>query len=231
MADTTPQLTPRDIAGRLGCDVERVICWIMEGRLKATEDLQTGHRVTVPDFKEFLDRFLFEILDQRKSGHHFQMMRNVLATLLSLEQEGRERPDRTFRNYFHLLVIDDSPTLCKLIAKGLEAAEERLIVDQAFNGYEACMQIVREPVDLAIVDILMPGFDGLNLIRLLRALESTRSIPVIVMSGMLTPEIEQELTRLGVQNILPKPVALKKLLLEVKLTLDLTIPPGLLEAM
>lgn len=62
-----------------------------------------------------------------------------------------------------ILVVEDEPTLNKIIAKRLKI--EAYSVDSAFNGKEALQYLDAAEYDLLIVDIMMPEMDGLTLVK------------------------------------------------------------------
>ncbi|NTW83441.1 MAG: response regulator [Chlorobiaceae bacterium] len=87
-----------------------------------------------------------------------------------------------------VLVVDDSALNCDLIAMNLKDAG--LDVSVAYDGNESLELLHRQPFDLLITDIRMPGMDGLELVRKLRASSDAklRSLPVIGMSGAIEEE-------------------------------------------
>lgn len=80
-----------------------------------------------------------------------------------------------------ILAIDDSPTVCKLVSSVLQQFGYRVIT--ASGGLEGIKCLRREKVDLILLDIMMPGVDGLQLCKLIRADQVTSRIPVVFLSG------------------------------------------------
>ena len=79
----------------------------------------------------------------------------------------------------HLLVIDDEPFVRDALKRVLEASEVR--VDVAADAESGLLQIAKQAYDLVILDIIMPGMDGVQLIRRLRA--DYPAISIIAISG------------------------------------------------
>src|SRR6266511_1147023 len=69
------------------------------------------------------------------------------------------RPRRRMR----ILVIEDEPRILAFLARGLEA--EGFLVRAAANGPEGLKRALNDPCDLVILDLLLPGIDGLSVLR------------------------------------------------------------------
>ncbi|HET9822793.1 MAG TPA: response regulator transcription factor [Burkholderiaceae bacterium] len=79
-----------------------------------------------------------------------------------------------------LLVVDDHAIVREGLVRVLEAGEPGWTVREASNGFQALEVLRREPVDLLIADLSMPGMSGLDLIR--RAKDEFPRLPVLVLS-------------------------------------------------
>ncbi|MCS6849790.1 MAG: response regulator [Gemmataceae bacterium] len=79
-----------------------------------------------------------------------------------------------------VLVIDDSPTICKLVAMTLERHGYRVVA--AANGLEAADTILRGMPQLILLDILLPGSDGFEICRHIRANRETADIPIVMLT-------------------------------------------------
>lgn len=80
-----------------------------------------------------------------------------------------------------VLVVDDSPTVTKVLDH--ELRKHRLEVVAAANGPDALKFLTSQLPDLVLLDINMPGMDGYQVCRAIRADERTRRIPVVMLSG------------------------------------------------
>ncbi|MFL7905694.1 response regulator transcription factor [Azospirillum argentinense] len=80
-----------------------------------------------------------------------------------------------------ILVIDDVPAFTALLRMTLETQGHH--VEEAHDGLSGLSTLERESFDLAIVDMMMPGLDGIELIRRLRARDTHRAPCIIAMSG------------------------------------------------
>lgn len=122
-------------------------------------------------------------------------------------------PERAQR----ILIVDDNGVLRALLAQALESAGYVAI---AVDSGEAALEVARfDPPDLCVVDQVMPGMSGAELVRALRASgdEHLRHIPVIGLSGM--SGAERLLIEAGANAALPKPFREGPLLEMVERTL------------
>lgn len=106
-----------------------------------------------------------------------------------------------------ILVIEDDQQLNQFVSRGLEQAG--YVVDRCDNGKDGLMLAVSEAHDLIIVDRMLPGVDGLTIIRTLRA--SNLTTPVLVLSALGEVEQRVEGLRAGSDDYLAKPFAFEEL--------------------
>ncbi|UCD35391.1 MAG: response regulator transcription factor [Nitrospiraceae bacterium] len=107
-----------------------------------------------------------------------------------------------------LLLVEDDSKIALFIKKGLK--EEGFAVDHAEDGNDGLHLALYEPYDLAIIDLMLPGLDGLSLIRQLR--ESGSSVPVLILSARRSVDERVEGLRTGGDDYLVKPFAFSELL-------------------
>ena len=74
------------------------------------------------------------------------------------------------------------------------------------DGSKALETVQKETFDLLVTDLMMPGIDGIELLRLIKSDEATASLPVIVVSSAGNPAREEKLKELGAIAVLGKPV-------------------------
>jgi DNA-binding NtrC family response regulator len=117
-----------------------------------------------------------------------------------------------------ILVVDDEPNIIKTVRGALEV--EGYDVETAGDGPTALDKLASRTFDLALMDVQLPGFDGLQVLE--RARAQGVETPIIVMSGHGTIETAVQATRLGAQDFLEKPLSTDKLLLTVANTLELS---------
>jgi CheY-like chemotaxis protein len=108
-----------------------------------------------------------------------------------------------------ILVVDDNLTNLKLAVDVLEF--EGYGVLRAENAEVAEEVIRRSPPDLILMDIQMPGMDGLTLTRKLKADPTTCDIPVVAMTSFAMKGDEEKAVEAGCAGYLTKPIDTRKL--------------------
>jgi len=102
-----------------------------------------------------------------------------------------------------VLIVDDSASARKKLALAVRALGHETC---SADGGEAALALLHaEPFDLVLLDVVMPGLDGLDVLTALREDERLREVPVIVVSGLENePGTVTEAIRLGAVDFLPK---------------------------
>ena len=106
-----------------------------------------------------------------------------------------------------ILVVEDEHTLCDDIAEDLEL--ERYTVERCYDGLEAWEKLLVESYDLAILDLNLPGMDGLDLLRHVR--QERPELRILILSARSTLEDKVAGLDLGADDYLTKPFALEEL--------------------
>ncbi|MEO8803383.1 MAG: sigma-54 dependent transcriptional regulator, partial [Rudaea sp.] len=113
-----------------------------------------------------------------------------------------------------ILVVDDEPDIRSTVKEILE--DEGYTVVLAENATAARAARLRANPDVVLLDIWMPGTDGISLLREWAAAGALATCPAIMMSGHGTVETAVEATRLGAWDFIEKPISLAKLLLTIE---------------
>ena len=111
-----------------------------------------------------------------------------------------------------ILVVEDEPTAAAVLAKGLR--EHAYAVDIANDGDAALEQAAINQYDLLIVDVLLPGIDGFEVCRRLRA--DGASVPVLMLTALGRLDDRVGGLDAGADDYLPKPYHFKELLARVR---------------
>ncbi len=107
-----------------------------------------------------------------------------------------------------ILVVDDNPTNLKLACDVLEM--DGFEVKRAMNAEEAVAVINQIQLDLILMDIELPGTDGLTLTRMLKADKSTKHIPIVAMTAFAMKGDDQKALQAGCEGYITKPIDTRK---------------------
>jgi class 3 adenylate cyclase len=105
---------------------------------------------------------------------------------------------------FSVLVVDDSRTLRKILIRELNSLGFHNILEAA-DGLEAIEVVKTKSVDLMLLDMEMPELDGLGVLEHLKADETYKALPIIVISGADQFEKTIKCIEIGAEDYLPKP--------------------------
>ena len=115
-----------------------------------------------------------------------------------------------------ILVVDDEEIVCLSCQRIL--SEEGYDVQTRLSGPEALKLLAEEPFDLAIVDLKMPGMDGLEVLQAIK--RDYPHVPVIMITGYATVESAVEAMKSGALDYLPKPFTPDEVAVVVKKALE-----------
>ena len=109
-----------------------------------------------------------------------------------------------------ILLVDDERQLVHCLRQALLLDLPHSVVDTAYSGEEALSHLAETTYDLILADLRMPGFCGLELIKGVRYLDA--QVPIVLMTGYGSRELEQQARRVGVNHYLDKPFEMRDLL-------------------
>ena len=102
-----------------------------------------------------------------------------------------------------MLVVDDDPRLLQIVAMYLSI--EGYEVATAYNGEDGLSEILQQRPDLVILDVMMPGMDGLEACRRIRSNPDTADIPVVMFSALSGDDDIERARLAGANNMITKP--------------------------
>ena len=110
-----------------------------------------------------------------------------------------------------VLVVDDDPTVREVVSSYIRAHDHEVV--EAGDGESALQTMARRPADLVVLDLMLPGIDGLEVCRRLRAV---RSVPIIMLTA-LGGELDRVAgLELGADDYVSKPFSARELALRVE---------------
>jgi DNA-binding response OmpR family regulator len=118
----------------------------------------------------------------------------------------------------NVLVVDDEPANLQVLYKVL--GEQEYDVSVASSGAEALEIVDQACPDLVLLDLMMPGIDGLEVCRRLRAVEATRNLPVIILTASGEDQHVLEAFAVGATDYVVKPFRTDEVCARVEIQLQ-----------
>ena len=127
-------------------------------------------------------------------------------------QPGTDRPESK-----SILIVDDAPEVLKILQADLEKSGFQ--ADALSSGEEALQRIAAEPPDLLLLDLILSGMDGYEVIQKIRENETASRLPIIVITALQDIGWRVRALDLGADDLLQKPFDHKELLTRIEIHL------------
>ncbi len=111
---------------------------------------------------------------------------------------------------FNVLAVDDIPLNLLLVQKML--SRFNFTLRSAANGQQALDAVAEQKPDLILLDLMMPGIDGFEVIRRLRSDPATADIQIVILSALNSTEDVVKGFNAGANDFIMKPIIMEKLL-------------------
>lgn len=170
-------LTTREVSELLQVTRQSVSNWVRQGYIRAAFTPGGHARIRIGDLVRFLEESQMPIPSVLKS----QLRRR-------------------------LMLIDDDATVLRAMQRSLKQYDEFVEIMAVQRGIDALLQIEGFSPHVIVLDQFMPGLDGLEVCRRLKARKETKEIIVSLMSANLTPELEAAAKSAGAVRCFEKPV-------------------------
>ena len=116
-----------------------------------------------------------------------------------------------------ILCVDDEEQNIELLEAILVSSRYQVV--GASNGLDALRKIKSQTIDLVLLDITMPGMDGIEVCRRIKADQTLGDIPIIMVTGLASPEDRVRGIEVGVEDYFTKPFNRPELLARIKILL------------
>jgi len=176
--------TTHQVAKLLGVSLPTVVNWVKN-------DLLAAHRTP--------------------GGHRRIAQKDLLAFARRNDYPLPDDYVASFAGVRRVLVVDDEPDFSETVQDYL-TLKGGYEVEVAESGFVAGYTIARFKPDLVLMDIMMPGMDGFEVLRRLRADRDTAHLPVVACTAYRDPEIEARIASEAFDDFIAKPVKLEALL-------------------
>jgi two-component system phosphate regulon response regulator PhoB len=129
----------------------------------------------------------------------------------------------------HILIVEDEEPLALLLRYNLEA--EGYAVDAAARGDDADLRLRESPPDLAVIDWMLPGLSGIELIRRVRGRPETRLLPIIMLTARGEEAERVRGLATGADDYIVKPFSVPELLARIRALLRRARPERVAEVL
>ncbi len=197
----TPRfLTSVEVAAACGVSTRTVSNWIRDGSIPAHRTVGGHGRVAVDDLRRFLTERGMPLppeLVDRSAG---------AARLPTPVPPGPAATPQKRR----VLVIDDDEALLDVVREFLRSSGYE--VETARHGFLAGYLAGHHRPDVILLDIMMPGLDGYEVLSLMRRRPEARGIPVVACTSLKGAEVEARIRGAGFDGYVKKPIDFRVLL-------------------
>ncbi len=169
-------LTSHEVASLVQVSPSSVLKWIEQGKLRAFRTPGGHRRVASDELLGFL------------RAHRLPVPRELEAERV------------------RMLVIDDEPKYLRSLGALLQRADSRVEVELAENALDGLLKVGLIRPEAVLLDSYMPGMDGLDVCKRLKASQETAHIAVLAMSGRPSVELEKKFLDAGAAGFLAKPI-------------------------
>ena len=178
MADDTPQqlMTPNEVASALQVAPVTVRQWAQKGMLPARMTAG-GHR-----------RFEVEAVVAFARARGMQLGGELLNSPAN-----------------RVLVVDYDTQFNSFLCELLRTEQPQLDIASAFDGFDAGRMVQSHRPSIVLLDIMMPGLDGVEVCRRLKADPATQHIRIVAMTGHYSDALADRLAAVGAHTLLRKP--------------------------
>lgn len=175
--DPDSLLTSTQVGNLLQVNPSSVKKWVNDGHIIAFRTPGGHRRIRALDLVSFLDQHKIPVPRQ-------------------LQNAGKRR----------IVAVDDDITQLRALGRSLKRWNDKLEVSLVDNGVDALLEVGASRPHGLLIDVFLPGIDGIEVCRRLKANAATKDIAIIVTSGRLTSELEQAARAAGARRVLRKPV-------------------------
>ncbi len=106
----------------------------------------------------------------------------------------------------HILYIEDNIDNRTLVRRVLQASDLEVVLEESANALEGIQRALVSPPDLILIDLSMPGMDGLEATRRLREHESLRDVPIVALTANVMEADRSRAFEAGCDGYIGKPI-------------------------
>ena len=195
-------LTTNEAADLLGIARTSLINWLKKGELESSQT-PGGHR-----------RFKLEEILMFAEKRGFELNTDLLSQFSTGIKEVKKSQTSSY-SLSKVLVVDDDSDFRQFAQDCLSIAGS-FDVKEATNGIEAALTIGSWKPDLVLLDLRMPGMNGIEFCKEMKSKPEFESVKVVIMSAYSEKESLEEVEGLGIDSVLQKPIGIKDFVDKIK---------------
>ncbi len=143
------------------------------------------------------------ILVFKTPGGHRRIRRDDLVQFLN--EHAIPMAEDLRANSTRVLIVDDEPSIVAVVQRFLERCGPQFQVSSAADGFDAGHQVGLFKPTVVFLDLRLPGIDGFEVCRRIKASPATAATKIIAMTGLLDSDVNERIVGLGAATCLNKP--------------------------
>jgi two-component system alkaline phosphatase synthesis response regulator PhoP len=160
--------------------------------------------------KKNIDKKIIELIQQDENISYSKISQIVGIPEKDIEEKIKNFSDTREK----ILIVDDEMSTLMPLKRSLES--ENYAVVEAYDGHEAIKKANEEIPDLIILDLMLPGMDGIEVCQHLKTDTQTEKIPIIMLTAKDNINDKVEGLQIGADDYVTKPFVLKELKARIK---------------
>ncbi|KAF5426629.1 MAG: response regulator [Candidatus Methanomarinus sp.] len=160
--------------------------------------------------KKNIDKRIIELIQQDENISYSKISQIVGIPEKDIEEKIKNFSDTREK----ILIVDDEMSTLMPLKRSLES--ENYAVVEAYDGHEAIKKANEEIPDLIILDLMLPGMDGIEVCQHLKTDTQTEKIPIIMLTAKDNINDKVEGLQIGAHDYVTKPFVLKELKARIK---------------
>ncbi len=146
-------------------------------------------------------------------GGHRRFLRGDVEDFA--RSRGSAPPPRSAGQPARILIVDDDESLAEFLVELIRTRDPDIQVETAADGFEAGLKVESLRPDAVLLDLMMPGIDGFEVCRRLRARPSLNHVRIVAMTGYPSPHNLEQIRLAGADACLAKPLDAEQMLGEL----------------
>jgi excisionase family DNA binding protein len=181
-------------------------------RFLTTGQIATSCQVTIPTVKRWIREG--HIAAFQTAGGHFRVTEDEFKRFQDVHRMPVDRPGPEVAALPKILIVDDDAALLDTLWEAL-TWDGRYKVEVAQDGYEGLIKVGSFAPNLLVLDIRMPGLNGFQVCRRVKADPGTRETRILAITGHGAQHTREQILEAGADGFLEKPISLDDLQREV----------------